>query len=104
MGIDPSMIFSSSSTYIVCAQARRFMRHDVVAPELFAQGEAGGDVVGMGVGRNGVNKGQTVLFKAFEVRIHVIVNRVHQSSLTRRLVDDEIGHGPNAFIELFKQH
>ena len=38
------------------AQTRRFMRHDVVAPELFAQGEAGGDVVGMGVGRNGVNK------------------------------------------------
>ena len=37
------------------AQARRFMRHDVVAPELFAQGEAGGDVVGM-VSRNGVNR------------------------------------------------
>ena len=80
------------------------MGHDVLATQSFSKRKAGGDVVSVGVGRDGVHQRQAVLFEAFEVRIHVIVNRVHQSSLLGGLIDDEVGHGPDTFVELFKVH
>ena len=38
------------------------------------------------------------------VLLHEIVNRVDQGRLFGGLVNNEVGHGPNAFVQLFKTH
>ena len=73
-------------------EARRFMRHDVVAPELLSQGETRRDVVCVGVGRNGVNKVQTLFFDEGDVGLQKVVNGVNKCRLLCFFIDDEVGH------------
>ncbi len=86
------------------AKTRRFGRHDVLAVVLFLQSEAGGDVVGMGVGRNDVHQRETILLKEVNVLLHEIVHRVDQGRFAGCLVNNEVGHGPNTLVQLFKTH
>ena len=79
-------------------------RHHVLTIELLAQAEAGRDVVGVGVGCNGVNEGEVLTVQHVEVVLEEIVNRVDQGRLVGGLIDDEVGHRPNAFVELLKSH
>ena len=86
------------------AKTRRFGRHDVLAVVPFLQGEAGRDVVGMSVGRNDVHQGEIIFLKEVNILLHEIVHRVDQGCLVGCFVDDEVSHGPNTLVQLFKTH
>ena len=86
------------------AKTGRFGRHDVFAVVLLLQSEASSDVVGMGVRCDDVRQGETVFLKEVNILLHEIVHRVDQGRFVGCFVDNEVGHGPNTLVQLFKTH
>ena len=86
------------------AKACGFGGHHVLTAKLFTQTETSGDVVCVCVGGNGVNKLQSLRVEQRSVVVHEIVDRVNQGRFFGGFVHDQIGHGPDALVQLFKSH
>ena len=86
------------------AKTRSVCRHDILTAVVFSEREATCDVVCMCVGGNGVHQLQSLRIDQLDVVAQKVVNGVHQGSLVRVFIDDEIGHGPNALVQLLKSH